>query len=130
MKHQAFIDSTECLIARRLDGETFTQQQIADASGLSKRSIQFIEASALRKLARALFNVAPELLDELGACKRADLLRRLNSDLYITGGASSLKRAPIPAKRRGHNGPVGLIQWSRSLNPGKKWASGDLSYKT
>jgi transcriptional regulator with XRE-family HTH domain len=89
-----FLSGTQVLLDGREPGETFTQQQIADACGLSKRAIQFIEEKALRKFARGLYAIAPELFkDKMTDGQLMHNLRKMNASEHCFNGVSGVKKS-------------------------------------
>jgi len=81
--HDRFSAGTAKLLAERRPGQTFSAQEIADACGVHKRTVQYIEAKALRNFARGLQALCPDVInDEMSAGKREGFLRTLNTSPY------------------------------------------------
>lgn len=102
-KNGQFMAGTARLLAERQPGQTFSQEQIADACGVHKRTIQYIEAKALRSLARGLQKACPDALDELSPGKREGFLKTLNRGVYERCGTAlthgNTRHDALPAKR-------------------------------
>ncbi len=114
------------LCSSRRPGQLFTQREIAQSISehevkICHRTIQIIECKALRKVARALSRVVPEILnDAYGADKVREVLGTLSTE---THSPARVKRSEVRSRAQPATPSRGLLYSTADILASRRRAS-------